>query len=627
MDQENHTRDNYDTSSDKMRKRPPVRYDENGNPIRPKKRPPVRYDENGNPIRPKRPPVRYDENGNPIRPKRPPVRYDENGNPIRPKRPPVRYDENGNPIRTGRSTSAADMGQTGGYAKFKENEAQIFDRGAYEQESKQMRESKRKKKSKNIFGKILVALQALLTIAFMVLVFILDLLPTRYVIAIGAILAVMWIFTLLSQKFKAGRVVGKVYALIVILILSVGVTYIWKANNVIADLTTGQLLRVSNMSVIVMQDSPANDLMDLDGATFGIQETLDQAGTQTSIQNLQSNYTQGVNTQAYSGFVAQVQALYSGEVDAIIMNEAYRDMVKEQYANFDTETRVLDSFTYEEEIASAPSSTVDVVQEPFTIFISGNDSYGEVMLDDGRSDVNILATVNPQTKQILLTTTPRDYYIELAPSTFGPGVWDKLTHAGIYGIDASMDTLEYLYDIDIDYYVRVNFSGFESIVDALGGVEVYSDYTFTSYHGNYTFTEGYNYVNGDQALGFVRERYAFSDGDVQRGRNQMAMINAIINKATSPAILTNYMSLMDSLSDFFITDMPRDQISDLVKMQLDEGGSWNIVSNSVAGVGGMDYTYSGGEASVMYQVDSAVEQAKMLISQCENGQVLTDPNT
>ena len=170
MDQENHTRDNYNTSSEGKKKRPPVRYDENGNPIRPK-RPPVRYDENGNPIRPKRPPVRYDENGNPIRPKRPPVRYDENGNPIRPKRPPVRYDENGNPIRTGRSTSAADMGQTGGYAKFKENEAQIFDRGAYEQESKRMRESKRKKKNRNIFGKILVALQALLTIAFMVLVF------------------------------------------------------------------------------------------------------------------------------------------------------------------------------------------------------------------------------------------------------------------------------------------------------------------------------------------------------------------------------------------------------------------------------------------------------------------------
>lgn len=587
-----------------------VRYDENGNPILPKKRPPIRYDENGNPIPPrKRPPVRYDENGNPIPPrKRPPVRYDENGNPIRPRKIPKEQAEQ----------------KKNGYARYEQNQEEIFDRTAYLEERKRERESKgkMKKKKRNTVGKILVALQGLATIFFMVLVFILDLLPSKYVIAIAAILIVMWGFAFLSQKFNAGRTIGKIYSIIVILILGVGISYIWKANNVIADLTTGQLMKVSDVSVIVLVDSPAEGLQDLDGKVLGIQKNLDRMNTELSLKELESKFSQGLTTVEYDGFIAQAQALYDGNVDAIIVNEAYRDLIKDTYTNFDSETRVLDSFTYKEEIVKAESKpNVAVTEEPFTVFISGNDSYGEVSLSDGRTDVNILATVNPKTRQILLTTTPRDYYVELP---FYEGCMDKLTHAGIYGIDTSMTTLENLYGIDIDYYVRVNFSGFESIVDALGGVEVYSEYSFSDYHGEYYYEAGYNYVDGASALAFVRERNAFSDGDVQRGRNQMAMISAIIDKVMSPAILTNYMGLMDSVSGCFITDMPREKISDLVKMQLDEGGSWNIVSNSVHGYGNMLPTYSGGSdlLSVMEQDSEAVQQASNLIHACENGESL-----
>ena len=634
---------NYSQENGK-RRRPPVRYDEKGNPIPPKKRPPVRYDENGNPIPPKkRPPVRYDENGNPIPPKkRPPVRYDENGNPIPPKkRPPVRYDENGNPIppkkrpngetgrvngNTGRvngntSRMNGNTARMNGYDRFKENEEAFIKR---EEQPKQP--EVKEKKGRKIAAGILIGLQAVMSVLFVVLVFVLDLLPIKYELAIAAILLILLVFDIIFQKFKGARVVGMVMAVIMSIVLGAGTVYLWKTNNVMDELTTGQEYTVSDLSVVVMKDSPAAGLQDLDGKIFGIQENMDRENTDKTLADLQSQYSQGLTQEEYNGVFEQVGALYNGEVDAIILNESFRAVITETYPSFDGDTRVLDGFSYTEKVESKEEENkeVNVAEEPFTVFLSGNDAYGEVSIANGRSDVNILATVNPKTRQILLTTTPRDYYVELP---FYEGCMDKLTHAGLYGIDCSMETLENLYDVEIDYYVRVNFSGFQDIVDALDGVEVYSDYAFTTSGGGYYYDAGYNYVYGEAALAFVRERYAFSNGDVQRGKNQMAMIQAIIDKVTSPAILTNYLELMDSLSSCFITDMPREKISDLVKMQLDEGGSWQITSNSVNGFGNARSTYTSGAEilSVMDMDEIAVEQAKELIKACENGEILSTP--
>ncbi len=592
-----------------MKKRPPIRYDENGNPIPPKRRPPVRYDENGNPIpMKKRPPVRYDENGNPIPPKkRPPVRYDENGNLIPPKKRPQQQG-------TGQAARPS------GYDRFRDNEEMLLDRNEHMQEQEEQQD----KNSRNIFGKVLIGLQAAATVVFMVLVFVLDLLPFKYVAAIGGILLILWAFVLISQKFRGAKVAGKVFSIIMILILILGTVYLWKAHDVMDELTTGQTYTVTDLSVVVLQENPATGLQDLDGGIFGIQTTMNRAKTDETMANLESQYTQGIIKVEYTGFLEQIQALYDGNVDAILMNEAYRDIILETYPNFDTETRVLDAFTYKEEVVKKeePKPEVNVAEETFTIYLSGNDSYGEVTLADGRTDVNILATVNPKTKQVLLTTTPRDYYVE---QPIYDGGRDKLTHAGLWGIECSMETLENLYDIDIDYYVRVNFSGFEDIVDALGGIEVWSDYSFSGLHGGY-FEAGWNYMDGASALGFVRERYSFSDGDAQRGRNQMYVIQAIIDKVTSPAILTNYLSLMDSLSSCFITDMPREKISDLVKMQLDEGGSWNIVSYTVAGATGGEYCPAlGSYASIMYENDEAIQTAKEMMQAVADGEIISAP--
>ena len=220
-----------------------------------------------------------------------------------------------------------------------------------------------------------------------------------------------------------------------------------------------------------------------------------------------------------------------------------------------------------------------------------------------------------------MVTTPRDAYINL-PDYVGDGAKDKLTHVSIYGIEASMDVLGDLYGVDVDYYVRINFSGFETIVDALGGVNVYSDKTFSTTGGEY-FEQGYNEVNGQQALAFVRERYAFSDGDFQRGRNQMAMISAMLDKATSPSILMNYTGLLEAIGDCMLTNLPQEQISQLVKHQLSNSTQWDISSVEVQGnpdwPTGMDWTYSGGEASVVYLWDQSVEEAAQLLKSVLNG--------
>ena len=272
-----------------------------------------------------------------------------------------------------------------------------------------------------------------------------------------------------------------------------------------------------------------------------------------------------------------------------------------------------------------------ITKEPFVIYLSGVDTRGE-LTEKARSDVNILAVVNPTTKQILLVNTPRDYYLPLARN----GELDKLTHAGLYGIDESMKVLGNLYGVQADYYVRVNFAGLVKIVDALGGVDIESDANFSCVpmetpdgNGDYTyqkysFTKGINHVNGSQALAFARERKAFADGDNRRGQHQMTVIKAIVNKACSSAVLTKYQELLKAASDAFITNMPYADISSLVQMQLGDMADWNITTYAVSGEGSTEYCYAlGDKAWVMIKDSSKVNTAKNMIQQVINGEVPT----
>ena len=324
-----------------------------------------------------------------------------------------------------------------------------------------------------------------------------------------------------------------------------------------------------------------------------------------------------------------------GEVDAIIVNESYASIIsdQEEFAGFNGDTKII----YEYEIESAAKDKADKPKKnknsdlkSFIIYLSGSDTTSR-SLSGGRSDVNILMVVNTETKEILLINTPRDYYVPISVS--GYGARDKLTHCGIYGVNCSMDSLANLYSTDVDYYARINFTGFATLIDAIGGITVYADEAFCNTSDNplldgtsLVIQKGENNLNGAQALAFARERVSVSGGDNGRGINQMKMITAVIDKMSAGTILKNYSDILESLEGMFATDMPSKDITKLVKMQLNDMASWNIHSYAATGYGGMSVTYSmpGTNLYVTYPDQASVDRAAKLIDRVIAGKTLTD---
>ena len=407
------------------------------------------------------------------------------------------------------------------------------------------------------------------------------------------------------------------------------------------DTITGVNKDVTKINVYVKEDDPAQKLADASGYTFGILSELDRDNTDQALQQMYYELGSDVQTNEYSGLSELADSLNNGTTGAIILNQAYLDVLDEMdnYSSFSSQLREIASLQVETvvqrktpQVTEATGSTTEtsdnssadaaVTDEVYTIYVSGIDTRGE-MTASSRSDVNIILTVNTRTKQILMISTPRDYFVPLSISN---GVPDKLTHAGIYGVNVSMDTLNMLYDININYYFRLNFAGFEKIIDALGGITVNSDYEFDSQNTKgYHFNKGENHLNGEQALVFTRERYAFKEGDRQRGRDQMAVIQGVVDKATQPAFLKNYLSVMDSLDGCFETNVPYDIIASLVRRQLDEGGSWQVLSYSADGTGDTQKPYSMSQkAYVMIPDQTTVDKAKTLMKKVREGFMLSE---
>ena len=473
----------------------------------------------------------------------------------------------------------------------------------------------------------MLILQLLSSVLFGLVFVKLGMFPTVYQIILVVVLAILLAVPLALQKTTFRRIMAIFFSMIVSAVLLMGSLYLWKTNEMLDDITVEDMAedtRLEDVAIIVLDKDPAQSINETAGYTYGIQAVIDRANTDTTIQSVEEHIASTLKVQEYDSLIAQIEALYNQEVGAIIMNQKFQSLVLESFETFALDTRVLSSYKYERfdgEVIEGKEEKLDETipeSNAFCVFLSGIDTFGSVSAVS-RSDVNIIAAVNPDTKQVLLLTTPRDYYVELP---FYEGCMDKLTHAGIYGIDISMQTLENLYGVEIENYARVNFTGFQNMVDALGGVEVYCQIPFTT--GTQSFHEGYNYVNGEAALSFVRERYAFSAGDIQRGRNQMEMIKAIAKKIISPSILANYTSFMGSLSSFVTTDMDKDMIADLVKMQLTDGASWNIVSYNVSGTGTNSTTYSMGNQSVYVMIpdESTIATAKELLRQVYAGETL-----
>ena len=314
-------------------------------------------------------------------------------------------------------------------------------------------------------------------------------------------------------------------------------------------------------------------------------------------------------------------ALYESKVDAIVVGQEYKSMLEANHENFDNETKVIKSYEYDAKLSVTTKQT-DVTESPFNVYVTGIDTYGSVNTVS-RSDVNLIVTVNPKTKQILMTSIPRDCEIELDRN----GKMDKLTHTGIYGTSETINTIENFLDMQINYYARTNFSGITNIIDALGGITVESDYSFETLHGNYQIKKGKNEMDGDMALCFVRERYALPNGDFDRGKNQQKVLKAMMDKAMSPKIITNFNNILSAIEGSFETDMSSNEIKSLINMQLNDMADWSIHDVQVQGKGYMTtktYSMRGSEVYVMKPDKDQVKKIAELINSVEEGKKITD---
>lgn len=432
---------------------------------------------------------------------------------------------------------------------------------------------------------VFLIVQFLISAALVGVAFYVGFIPLKYIVALIVLCLFLLAYEVFSQMTDKTYIVGRVLCALICFFYIGGGYYCVNTYSAIDEMA-GQQVKVDEISCIVLKDDPAQSIYDTKDYTFGILAANDRENTNKALAEVQAAIGKEPATIEYQDNDTLIDALYAKDVKVIVINEANRSPIEEYYKTFSDDTRVLNTHKVET-VIQEDEKLDDITKTPFNVYLSGIDVYGSIKATS-RSDVNVIVTVNPNTKQILLTSTPRDYYV---PLTVSNGIPDKLTHAGIHGVDCSIGTLENLYGIDIDYYVRVNFTSVRKIVDLLGGVKVYSDYDFTSDWGP-SFKNGYNQVNGKQALAFCRERHHFANGDYQRGRDHQHMIEAILNKAMSPDILPNYADLLKTASKNFQTNMSTKEITALAKMQLNDMSQWTIKYANAAGQGASKTTYS-----------------------------------
>lgn len=467
--------------------------------------------------------------------------------------------------------------------------------------------------------RVVFSIQLLSIILFMFMIYTIQLLPQKYVITIGGISLVILIveyFLIFRNKDKKIRsLITQIIAIILSCVLSIGSFYTYKMGRTV-DLMTENGFQKRAISVIVLEDSPIKNEKQIVNHHLGYVSSINSSAMEYAIENIRKEVG-NIDLSDYKDFDQLLNALYNEDVDAVILDEAFRSLVTQDKETFTEDTRVVYQVIKEED--SVVSKSVSVTEKPFLVYISGIDEYGDLSTIS-RSDVNMLVGVNPRTKQILLISIPRDTYFPL----HSYGQYDKFTHTGVYGLQESIDTLQDLIAEDINYYARMNFTSFINIVDALGGITVNSSQAFTTKIGNYEIKEGENTLNAEQALGFVRERKSFVDGDFERGRNQQRMISAIVKKICSPAILTSFSSVLDTISESVETNLSTNEINALIQMQLADMPSWDIQSYQIIGDATKMPCYSLGglTASVVIPSELSLQQAREYIDQLMSDQII-----
>lgn len=474
---------------------------------------------------------------------------------------------------------------------------------------------------------LILTLQVIASGVFLYFVYLTQLLPVKYFALLMAVLVVLIaIFWGIIQSGKKKEqenkhskriIISKVLSLLVSIVLIIGSTFAARGNTFLNNVqTTTQKYAIN---VIVLKDGKYGSatLKDLKGKRFGRSYEKEKSTLNKALSQMEDT----IDTQKYTNFDTYSQlsdALYTGKVDVIVVGEQYKSMLEVNHEGFDDETRIVKTYEFEKKAKAVTTAVTDVTEKPFTIYITGIDTYGSVSTVS-RTDVNLLVTVNPKTKQILMTSIPRDCQINLHKN----GKMDKLTHSAMYGIDETISTIEDFLDLKVNYYAKTNFSGITNIIDALGGVTIDSPYAFKTLHGNYQIVKGKNEMDGNKALCFVRERHALPNGDYDRGRNQQRLLKAMISKAMSPKIITNYSQILQAVEGCFETNMTSDEIKSLIHMQLDDMAKWETFNVQLSGDSEISYkTYSmkGKKSYTMVPSKKSLNGIKKAIDKIENGE-------
>jgi len=475
--------------------------------------------------------------------------------------------------------------------------------------------NKTKKKNKKLFFKFLTLILVLLSILTIGLVYYLNILPFKYfaIFTVGFVFIDILMSILLLGKGWKKRMIGTFLTFLIIIGLIIAIAYELKTIGFLKNLKSKNV-KTQNYSVVVLNSSKYNNIKDIKDEDIGVLKVSDTEGMSDAVAYL--NKKVKVTYKEREDLGALEEDLLNGNLSVIMVENAYYDIAKEENEKFMNDTKVIYKFSIDIKTNDDLAKEVDITKKPFNIFVAGIDTYGKIS-SVSRSDVNMVVTVNPKTHKILLTSIPRDYYVYLHGIT---SYKDKLTHAGIHGIDMSVKTVEDLLDCDINYYFKVNFSSLIKIVDAIGGIEVDSPYTFSTYDYKYRFNKGYNKLNGEKALYFVRERKAFTGGDRTRNQNQQLVLTSIINKVISPSLITNYSSILKSIDGSFVTNLDDDSITSFIKKQIKTNDKWTIETSNLEGEDSFNYTYSykSAKSYVMEPKEESVKEAIKKIDEVMN---------
>lgn len=468
-------------------------------------------------------------------------------------------------------------------------------------------------KTKQLLSKLFVGIQIIISLIFLFMLFNFAVLPDIYLYSIIAIIIALSGFTFLLQYKTEEKSIRSITSKVLSILISIGLIFVCieiNRGSSFINSFSGMNYETEALSVIVLKNSDYQKLEDLENKHIAMNEQEDQKNLTDALNDIRGKL-QNTEYSNYKDWNYLSEALYNEKVDAILVNEAYRGMLEEKHPNLDIETRVIYQVKIKTEIEDIANKGA-IKDGVFNICVTGIDTYGPVSTRS-RSDVNMVMTINMNTHKILMTGIPRDYYVKLASK----GQYDKLTHSGIYGVNETVNTISNLLDTKMDYYFRINFSSLVNVVDTLEGIDVYSDLTFKPLHGSQMINEGMNHFNGEMALAFSRERYAYKSGDRHRIQNQQDVMMAIIKKLMTPSVLSNYQEILEKVEGSFETNMSSEDIMALIKMQLSDLKGYEMINEYLDGTGKLTYGLYSMPKSKLYTMVPNDETVKKAIKKIQ----------